>query len=93
MAAALLFVLYKKRIKILSLRFEKQARMKFLFSKYNISEREQEIILLILKGKSNKEIEDELFISLKTVKNHIYNIYQKLKVNNRFQLINLLNNF
>ncbi|MCK5221877.1 MAG: hypothetical protein KAR14_09885, partial [Candidatus Aminicenantes bacterium] len=55
-----------------------------------ITEREKEIIILILNGKSNKEIEDELFISLGTVKNHLYNIYKKLKVKSRTQLITLL---
>lgn len=63
------------------------------FTEYNVSEREQEIIHLILKGKSNKEIEDELFISIRTVKTHIYNIYKKLSVKSRWQLINLVRNF
>ncbi len=55
--------------------------------KNNISEREKEIIALILEGKSNKEIEEKLFISAHTVKNHIYHIYQKLGINSRYQLI------
>jgi DNA-binding CsgD family transcriptional regulator len=58
-----------------------------VFLKYGISKREQEIIRLILRGKSNREIEKELFISLSTVKNHIYNIYQKTGVKNRYGLI------
>jgi DNA-binding CsgD family transcriptional regulator len=62
------------------------------FSKYNFSEREKEVIFLILNGKSNKEIEDELFISLQTVKNNIYKIFKKLKVKNRVQLTNLVRN-
>ena len=37
--------------------------------------------------KTNKEIKDQLFISYNTVKNHIYNIYQKLGVNSRSQMI------
>jgi DNA-binding CsgD family transcriptional regulator len=57
------------------------------FLKYGISKREQEIIRLILRGMSNREIEKELFISLSTVKNHVYNIFQKLGVKNRFELI------
>ena len=39
-----------------------------IYKKYKISKREQEVILLICEGKTNKEIEDELFISLQTVK-------------------------
>jgi len=57
-----------------------------------ISKREIEIIRLLLKGKSNKEIEDELFISIHTVRNHVYNIYQKLGVKNRVELVNLIHN-
>lgn len=57
---------------------------------YAITNREKEIIQLVLEGKSNKEIEDALFISIKTVKYHIFNIYQKLNIKNRLQLMNLL---
>ncbi|MCK4822537.1 hypothetical protein KA005_42630, partial [bacterium] len=62
------------------------------FAKHKISERELEIIRLILEGKSNHDIENELYISLKTVKTHVYNIYRKLGVKNRWQLINLAQN-
>jgi DNA-binding CsgD family transcriptional regulator len=54
---------------------------------HNISPREWEIINLLVRGKSNKEIEALLFISHSTVKNHIYNICQKMKVNSRLQLV------
>ena len=54
---------------------------------FQISNREREIMGLILQGKSNKEIEGLLFISYNTVKNHIYNIYQKMGVNSRGQMI------
>jgi len=57
---------------------------------YSISRREREIAELILQGKSNKEIEHRLFISLHTVKNHIYNLYQKLGINSRGQLVNVI---
>jgi DNA-binding NarL/FixJ family response regulator len=60
-----------------------------LFQQYHISNREQEIIQLICQGKSNREIEDELFISLQTVKDHVYNIFKKTGVKNRVQLTNL----
>jgi len=55
---------------------------------FHITKREKEIINLIINGKSNKEIADILFISLSTVRNHIYRLYQKLKVNSRIQMIN-----
>jgi DNA-binding CsgD family transcriptional regulator len=61
-----------------------------LVREYNISRREREIMELILEGKSNKEIEGQLYISFNTVKNHIYNLYQKLGVNSRTQLMHLV---
>ncbi len=70
-----------------------EAELQGFFSKRDISKREQEIILLMLKGKSNNEIMKELFISLHTVKNHIYNIYQKLGVRNRLQINNLIRKY
>jgi len=63
-----------------------QTRLTDLTERYQISKREKEIIYMILQGKSNKEIERELFISQNTVKNHIYNIFQKVGVNSRAQL-------
>ena len=52
-----------------------------------LSNREQEIVELILAGKSNEEIKDELFISIFTVKKHISNIFMKLDITSRSQLI------
>lgn len=60
------------------------------FEKHNISKREKEIAELILQGKSNKDIEHQLFISPHTVKNHIYSLYQKTGVKSRGQLIHLI---
>jgi ATP/maltotriose-dependent transcriptional regulator MalT len=57
---------------------------------FNISGREVEIVEQIYYGRSNKEIEDILFISFSTVKNHISNIYQKTGVHSRSQLISLI---
>lgn len=48
--------------------------------------REAEIVALVRRGYSNKEIGAELFISLDTVKKHLSSIYQKARVKNRLQL-------
>lgn len=64
-----------------------------IYEKYNISKREQEILRLILDGKNNKEIEDKLFISYHTVKNHVYNIFKKFGIKTRYELIHLVTNF
>ena len=53
-----------------------------------ITEREVEILTLLSNGFRNKEIADKLFISLHTVKSHIYNIYQKLHVQSRIEAVN-----
>lgn len=63
--------------------------MNRLLKKYKIAPREQQIIQLICNGKSNKEIEDMLFLSSHTVKEYIYRIYKKTGVKNRVQLANL----
>lgn len=61
-----------------------------IFKARHISNREQEVIHLLIRGKSNREIADQLYISFYTAKNHIRNIYKKLGVNNRVALIHLL---
>jgi len=53
----------------------------------DLTPRECEIVRLILQGKSNADIEKSLFISVHTVKNHLTNIFLKLGVKNRMQLI------
>lgn len=52
-----------------------------------LTDRENEILLLIAKGRSNQEIADELFIALKTVKTHVSNILSKLDVQDRTQAV------
>jgi hypothetical protein len=42
---------------------------------------------MILKGKSHKDIQNELFISLNTVKNHVSPIYRKMGVSSRWQFL------
>jgi len=51
----------------------------------DLSDRELEVLKLIAIGKDNAEIAQELFISPKTVKNHISNILMKLQIENRIQ--------
>ncbi len=53
----------------------------------SLSRQENIIKALILDGKTNKEIANELFISVSTVKTHISNIYSKLHVSSRKELV------
>ena len=52
-----------------------------------LTQRELETLLLLAQGKSNQEIADELFISLKTVKTHVSNVLSKLDVQDRTQAV------
>jgi len=64
------------------------AKMQRFRDEFRLSPREGEVLDLLLHGKSNKDIERELFISHHTVRNHVHNIYQKLNVSTRLQLMN-----
>ena len=59
---------------------------------YDISQREKEIIMELCKGHTNKEIADNLFISLQTVKDHTHRIYIKTGLRNRVELVNRIRN-
>ncbi|WP_227396689.1 MULTISPECIES: LuxR C-terminal-related transcriptional regulator [Jeotgalibacillus] len=52
-----------------------------------LTKREKEVFILLLKDKTTKDIASELFISEKTVRNHISNTIQKLGVKGRSQAI------
>ncbi|MCP4153599.1 MAG: response regulator transcription factor [bacterium] len=69
---------------------ENNPAIKKLIARCNVSRREQDVLLLLLQGKSNREIEEELFISISTVKNHVYSLFRKIKVKKRYQVFNLV---
>ena len=52
-----------------------------------LTPREEEILILITQGHGNKEIAELLYISLKTVRNHVSNIFTKLQVADRAQAV------
>lgn len=54
-----------------------------------LSNKEKEVLSLILEGLSTQEISSKLFISINTVKTHITNIYRKLKIKGRKDLLKL----
>jgi DNA-binding CsgD family transcriptional regulator len=61
-----------------------------LAKRFGLTPRELEILMQITRGHSNAQIGEALFISPNTVKNHVYNIYQKTGIKNRIQLAAIL---
>lgn len=54
---------------------------------HSLTNRELEVLQLIAQGSSNKNIADQLFISIKTVKTHITHIFEKLEVRDRTEAV------
>jgi len=52
-----------------------------------LSERETELLALIAQGRTNQEIAEQLGLTLKTVRNHVSNIFSKLQVADRAQAV------
>jgi DNA-binding NarL/FixJ family response regulator len=50
-----------------------------------LTQRELEVLRLVARGRTNKEIAEELFISLATVERHVANIYRKIGVRSRVE--------
>jgi RNA polymerase sigma factor (sigma-70 family) len=53
-----------------------------------LSNREKEILEMLSKGLTYKEIAEKVFISPQTVRKHVYHIYEKLHVSNRIEAVN-----
>jgi len=62
-----------------------------VLDRHGVTKRERQIVEKICLGKTNKQIADELFISLQTVKDHTHRIYSKIGINSRLQLVQLMN--
>jgi two-component system response regulator DegU len=55
---------------------------------YNLSKREKEILHMVVDGKQNKQIADQLDKSIRTIETHRFNIMKKLDVNNAVDMVN-----
>jgi DNA-binding CsgD family transcriptional regulator len=62
-----------------------------VLDRYGVTKRERQIVQKICLGKTNKQIAEELFISLQTVKDHTHRIYSKIGVGSRMQLVQMIN--
>ena len=58
--------------------------------KYELTKREHTILQLLMQGKDNHTICEELSISVNTLKKHILNIYRKLGIRNRVQMFKMI---
>lgn len=61
--------------------------LKEILIKEGLSNRESEVAELVTQGLSNREVAEKLFVTEKTVKFHLTNIYKKMNVKSRAQLI------
>lgn len=75
--------------KVFPAKIEKKAKNETATSRVieELSNREQEVLELLAQGMSNRDIAEELYISEKTVKNHVSSILRKLSVNDRTQAV------
>ena len=55
---------------------------------YSLTTRENEILDLLAQGYRNKELAEKLFVSVNTIRTHVYNVYEKLHVNSRIEALN-----
>lgn len=67
-----------------------EARCAKVAEQYDLTPREAEVFVLLARGRDAKYIEDVLFISNSTVKAHRHNIYRKLDVHSRQELLNII---
>ena len=66
---------------------------KLFLDNFSISPREAEVLDLILKGYSNKEIGNALYISFTTARTHVSHIFEKTGVSSRMELVSKILNF
>lgn len=52
-----------------------------------LSKRETEVVVLVLQGLTNKQVADKLCVAEKTVKFHLTNIYKRMKISRRSQIV------
>lgn len=66
--------------------FQLQQRKNIISEEVNLTTKEKEILQLLIKGNSYKEISSAIFISVETLNSHVKNIYRKLNVHSRSEL-------
>ena len=67
-----------------------EERLRHVLDRHALSEREMQTAVLAAQGFGNRQIGEELFVSIPTVKSHLYSVYKKSGIRSRYQLIALL---
>lgn len=66
-------------------------RLDYVAETHSLTEREREVLELAYEGLTNPEIAEKLFVSKYTIKRHMHNIFGKLDVSTRMELVHLIN--
>ncbi len=61
--------------------------MKTYLQDRGLSKRESEVVILVVQGLTNKQVADQLCVAEKTVKFHLTNVYKRMKISRRSQII------
>ncbi len=67
-----------------------QGRLDLIAQSHGLTQREREVLELAYEGLTNPEIAEELVISKYTVKRHMHNIFEKLDISTRMELVHLV---
>ena len=62
-------------------------QMKTYLQERGLSKREAEVVMLVVQGLTNKQVADRLCVAEKTVKFHLTNVYKRMKISRRSQII------
>ena len=62
-------------------------QMKTCLQERGLSKRESEVVILVVQGLTNRQVADQLCVAEKTVKFHLTNVYKRLKISRRSQII------
>ncbi|MCR5760564.1 MAG: LuxR C-terminal-related transcriptional regulator [Sphaerochaetaceae bacterium] len=86
--SVIMMVFYFIRFSVLATKISRGGEVsRDSFEEYKITDREFEVIQYVCKGMTNKEIASEMNISVNTVNNHIANIFGKMNLNSRMDLL------
>ena len=62
-------------------------QMKAYLQEKGLSKRESEVVILVVQGLTNKQVADQLCVAEKTVKFHLTNVYKRMRISRRSQII------